>query len=254
MDRNSERKVAREESYMGTEKGQRTRVLRLLVIYVVVFSFSVAGQTFFGDSDREAQAKDSGKEDKQELREKLQKIVIPEMNFDSAKVTDVIRFLHEKSKELDPEGEGVNFLIQLKNGGAATQQPGGAEQGRKSPDEKKESFEGFGEKDFEGFDREENSDERQKRGKDDSEAESAQKRVPRVTMNMRNVPLLEIIRYICQATHLKYAVDSHAVIIAGQNVPLERMQTRAYLLKAGVLSGEGDADDADGDVSEFGEE
>ena len=169
------------------------------------------------------------------LRQKLQNIVIPKINFDSARVPDVIRFLQDKSKDLDEEGQGVNFMLRLSqqdaggsgsgetapSGGSGTGGPGGGEE-----------FGGFGDEDLEEFEG----------GGGDSGADAAESRaqVPKVTMNMQQVPLAEVIRYICTAADLQYVVETNAVIIAGKDVPLERMETRTYSVKAGVLTGGGE--------------
>jgi general secretion pathway protein D len=50
------------------------------------------------------------------MRKKLEEIVIKEISFNEAPIEDVVSFLTAKSREADPTGEGVNFV--LKQGGA----------------------------------------------------------------------------------------------------------------------------------------
>ena len=44
---------------------------------------------------------------------KLQSIIIDKVNFDKLDIATVIQFLTEKSKELDPEHVGINFVLRL---------------------------------------------------------------------------------------------------------------------------------------------
>ncbi len=53
---------------------------------------------------------------------KLKNIIIPSITFDDAKITEVIDFLKKRSVELDPDGEGVNIMLQLSAPGVAPQQ------------------------------------------------------------------------------------------------------------------------------------
>jgi len=46
-----------------------------------------------------------------QIFDKLESIVIPELKFTDVDIADAVRFLQEQSKALDPEGEGVNFVL-----------------------------------------------------------------------------------------------------------------------------------------------
>ncbi|MES2308659.1 MAG: hypothetical protein V4507_07340, partial [Verrucomicrobiota bacterium] len=50
------------------------------------------------------------------MRRKLEEIIIKDISFNEAPIEDVVSFLTAKSRESDPTGEGVNFV--LKQGGA----------------------------------------------------------------------------------------------------------------------------------------
>ena len=50
------------------------------------------------------------------IRQKLETIMIPKVEFEEASIADVIRYLQRVSKEADPEGKGVNILLYLKQG------------------------------------------------------------------------------------------------------------------------------------------
>ena len=44
---------------------------------------------------------------------KLQSIIIPKLELDEATIAQAVAFLRKRSQELDPDGEGVNILLQL---------------------------------------------------------------------------------------------------------------------------------------------
>ncbi len=45
---------------------------------------------------------------------KLKSIVIPKLQFEDVPVSVIFEFLKRRSRELDPDGEGVNFVVILK--------------------------------------------------------------------------------------------------------------------------------------------
>ena len=45
------------------------------------------------------------------LREKLDSIIIPKLEFRDAALRDVLNMLSELSRELDPDGVGVNIIL-----------------------------------------------------------------------------------------------------------------------------------------------
>jgi general secretion pathway protein D len=47
------------------------------------------------------------------LNRKLKTIILPQVAFDQASILDVIDFLNARSKELDPEKKGINFVSRL---------------------------------------------------------------------------------------------------------------------------------------------
>ena len=48
-----------------------------------------------------------------EITSKLQSIIIDKINFQKLDVASVVQFLNEKSKELDPQHVGINFVLNL---------------------------------------------------------------------------------------------------------------------------------------------
>lgn len=57
------------------------------------------------------------------MADKLQSIMIDKANFEKLDIATVIEFLHQKSKELDPQHEGISFILRLPS--ETTPSPGG---------------------------------------------------------------------------------------------------------------------------------
>jgi len=51
---------------------------------------------------------------------------------------------------------------------------------------------------------------------------------PRITMRLRNVTLLDAIRYVTEAAGLEYRIDENAVVIHSPGVAAGRIETRIY--------------------------
>ncbi|MCF7855341.1 MAG: hypothetical protein K9N51_11135 [Candidatus Pacebacteria bacterium] len=157
---------------------------------------------------------------------KLDEIIFPQIDFEEATVHQVVRYLRDKSKELDPEGEGVNILLQLT--------PAGADRRAEPAEAAAPAEEAW---DLEGWDLEEEgaapAAPAEERAAPAARASAAGQRT--ISMNMTNIPLGEAIRYITMGAGLKYKVEPHAVIIADPSVALEEMETRFYPMQAGVL-------------------
>jgi beta-lactamase regulating signal transducer with metallopeptidase domain len=49
--------------------------------------------------------------DRTAIQEKLEKIVLPEVSYDGLPLSEVIKHLNDEAKKLDPEGKGVNFIM-----------------------------------------------------------------------------------------------------------------------------------------------
>jgi len=60
-----------------------------------------------------AQSTKNGDPKAQQLEAKLSRIVIPHIEFEDAGLRDAINTVHRRSMELDPDGEGVNFVVHV---------------------------------------------------------------------------------------------------------------------------------------------
>lgn len=114
-------------------------------------------------------------EGKTHMYEKLQSIIIPEVDFGGVNISSIVRQLNRRSRECDPEGKGINLIY--------------------SPSDND---------------------------------------VQEVTLNFTNMPIGEIIRYLCQYANLKYKVEDKAVRIASQGI--DDMDTRYFKMRAAVYA------------------
>lgn len=100
--------------------------------------------------------------------DKLESIIIPELNFNEVDVADAVRFLNEQSKALDPERKGINFVLKVNPTVTAAPAP------------------------------------------DAPPAPAIQRSL---TLNLRQVPLIEVLRFITNLTNLQFKVEEYAVFI-----------------------------------------
>lgn len=56
-----------------------------------------------------------------------------------------------------------------------------------------------------------------------------------ITLALAKVPLGQVIRYVCMAADLKFAVERDAVVIADRDMPTEEMETRIYRIQPGTM-------------------
>ncbi|BCU75568.1 Amuc_1098 family type IV pilus outer membrane protein [Luteolibacter sp. LG18] len=127
---------------------------------------------------------------------KLRTIVVPSINFEDTTVEEAIEYLRQRSveldpSELDPTKKGVNFVVRRPNNApAATAAPAaGGEAVLGAP-------------------------------------EPGALRIKQ--LRLRNVPLAVALKYICDATRLRYKVDEYAVTLVPQTETGEDLFTRTF--------------------------
>ncbi|MCX6991812.1 MAG: hypothetical protein NT011_01580 [Kiritimatiellaeota bacterium] len=178
---------------------------------------------------QEATVTDKGK---RRLLEKLNGIMIPQLDFRQANIVDVIKYLDQASiacdKDSAPGEKGVNFILQLKRPGAAAETaPATAVQ----PSEGELAGEGGG-------------------------ATAAQGNLPAVTLNLRNVVLMDAIKYITEVTGLKYRIEENVVVITPSDVVYGELITRTYKVQPSIaetiMGVAGSAGSGGGDKTELG--
>ena len=143
-----------------------------------------------------------------DITRKLQSIIIDKVNFDKLDITAVIQFLTEKSKELDPDHKGINFVLRLTSDtppAATTAQPTGPGGGNGA-----------------------------------APAAPPPPDIHRaVSITLENVPLSEILGYIVQQTNLQYSVDNYAVYLRPSVDEGETLTVQTFLAPANFFSGSG---------------
>jgi general secretion pathway protein D len=148
----------------------------------------------------------------QSIIKKLNEIIIPEVNYREAVVSDVITFLSDESRTLDPEKVGVNFVLSSGIGATPTPKAAaaptaaptapGAEAAAPAAPAAEAGAESFGQK---------------------------------ITLSLRNVPLIDALKYVSTLASLKYRIESSAVIILPLDAPEAEMVTRSYPVTPGVF-------------------
>lgn len=171
---------------------------------------------------------------KRRLLDKLNSIQIPQLEFRAANILDVISYLDKVSrandKESPPGEEGVNFILQLKR-------PGAAEAAPSVPAEPVEG-ELLGE------------------GEAVSAAPvSAAAAIPTVTLSLRNIVLMDAIKYITEVTGLKYRIEENVVVITPSDMLIGELVTRTYKVQPSMVDtiiGAGGSAGGGGAAVEFG--
>ena len=135
------------------------------------------------------------------ITEKLRRIVIPKIDFEDTTVEEAIDFLRLRAAELDtleldPGKKGINFVIRRPKGST------------------------LGGGDFEGL---------EAAGGDASLLGGGDSGALRINeLRLRNVPLSVALKYICDATNLRYKVDDFAVTLVPQTETGEDLFTRTF--------------------------
>jgi len=144
-----------------------------------------------------------------EITRKLSSIIIDKVNFEKLDIAAVIQFLQQKSKELDPDHEGINFVLRLSSdldaaapapaaGGDAAAPAAGADAAAAAP--------------LHAIHRE-------------------------VSITLTDVPLSEVLGYIIQQTNLQYSVEDYAVYLRPSIDEGETLSVRTYLVPPDFFSG-----------------
>lgn len=157
---------------------------------------------------------------------KLKTIQIPVIDFEDTSVEEAIDFLRLRSieldtSELDPNRKGINFVIRKPRTG------GGGDAGLDA-----DAAGGLG-----------------------AAQDPGALRIKE--LRLRNVPLAEALRYICEATKLRYKVDEFAVTLVPATETDEDLFTRNFRVPPDFLSklgGGGGAGGADGGDDPFAED
>ena len=165
---------------------------------------------------------------------KLQ-IVIPKVRFEDRDLDFVVDFIKRTTRDLDDEGEGLNVIVSVNDAGA------------NDPAVDAPVDDGLGDA-------------------LDAPLEDPGGEVPvaagggkLINLDADDIPVGEVIKYICDQLNLKYKVEEFAVII-GDNEKFQQLETNFYTISAGLLEivqtktaeGLGGAADAGGGLGGLG--
>jgi len=146
------------------------------------------------------------------ITRKLQSIIIDKVNFEKLDIAAVIQFLQQKSKELDPDHQGINFVLRLTadQAAAASTDASAAPAAPPAPA--------------------------------DASAAAAAPLHPihrEVSITLTDVPLSEVLGYIIQQTNLQYSVEDYAVYLRPSIDEGETLTVRTFLVPPDLFEGSG---------------
>ena len=171
------------------------------------------------------------------IRQKLKSIVIPRLDFEDITVETAVRHLREQSKQLDPEGVGINIFLRLKSPkvqdsaldtGTAGGQPGKevavAAGGGEEDDEEDEEGDGG------------------TAGGAAAGEGGVGKSVVDLVLVKKN--LYQCIYFLCKTAKLKFRIEKYAVVIAAKDIALDDLETKIFPVEQGALAAVGGDDTA----------
>lgn len=150
------------------------------------------------------------KRSKDAIIKKLNSIVVDNVDLSDVSIREAVDFLKRKSKELDPEGQGVNLVLKLSQPVLPTVESG----------------------DLTG------------ETADAAVSEPLVTEQSRITMNLKNVPLVEAIRYLTELSQLKYKIDPFAVSLVPVTENTEELFTKEYRVSPSFIPATEAADSA----------
>jgi general secretion pathway protein D len=155
------------------------------------------------------------------IEEKLKTIIIPSVEFQDTPLGEALKFLQERSVELDvnepdPNRKGINFILQADGGGAAAPAAGAPAAGAPAGGGFDDAAAGGGGGGFGG-------------------GGGGAAGMP-ITLKLSNVPLVTALKYTTSLAQLKYKVEPHAVLIIPLSAPDTDLFTNVYVVPPTFLS------------------
>lgn len=140
-------------------------------------------------------------------RQKLQKLVIPQIEFKQANIEDVLEFLSKASVEADTEEKtGINIVLKLSTPAVATPDAAAAPP---APDAAAAT---------------------------PVAPPATASATPPITLTLRRVNLLDAIKYITDIAGLSYRVDKNVVFVTPRGVDPSLLVTRMYPVSPALIS------------------
>lgn len=165
------------------------------------------------------------------IQQKLNSIKIPRLDFEDVTIPTAIKYLREQSKQLDPEGVGVNIFLRLAPD--ADKKPADAATPAPTPD--------AAGADAAAAAAAADAAAATTAAVDNKPAEPTNTAV--VNLILTNKTLGEAIHFLCQAAKLKFRIEKYAVVIASPDVPLDDLETKIFPVEQASLSSIGNGED-----------
>ncbi len=150
---------------------------------------------------------------------KLNKIIIPRIEFKDATIREAIDYLKAKSRDLDddpsPERRGVNIVLKLDSSFRAPSAPAAAPSAPVIPGLETPAAPVA----------------------DTASVSSVEPGSTPITLSLSNVPLIEALRYITSLANLKFKIEPYAVSVVPLSAPTEDLITKQYQVSPGFISG-----------------
>ena len=137
-----------------------------------------------------------GKNDSASINDKFKTIIIPKVKFENLTIEEVIQKVTRAAREQDPDKKGISIILSLNS--TETEDTGDANPADPAAD-----------------------------------APAAKEQL--ITLELDNIPVGELIRYICQSSGLEYKLDGNLAKIASPDVQMPNMETRFFPVPAGFL-------------------
>jgi general secretion pathway protein D len=155
------------------------------------------------DTDGSAFGTNTAANSKDAINNKLNKIIIDRMDLEDASIREVVDFLKQKSRQLDnstddPKKKGVNIVLKLASPAAAPAPVDG--QAAEIP-----------------------------------ASESGVTEDTKISIALKNVPLIEAVRYLTELSGLKYKIEPFAVSIIPLTENTEELVTKEYRVPPGFI-------------------
>ena len=150
---------------------------------------------------------------------KLNKIIIPRIEFKDATIREAIDYLKAKSRDLDddpsPERRGVNIVLKLDSSFRAPSMPAAAPSAPVIPGLETPAAPVA----------------------DTASVSSVEPGSTPITLSLSNVPLIEALRYITSLANLKFKIEPYAVSVVPLSAPTEDLITKQYQVSPGFITG-----------------
>ena len=155
------------------------------------------------DTDGSSFGTNTAANSKDAINNKLNKIIIDRMDLEDASIREVVDFLKQKSRQLDnstddPKKKGVNIVLKLASPSAAPVPVDG--QAAEIP-----------------------------------ASESGVTEDTKISIALKNVPLIEAVRYLTELSGLKYKIEPFAVSIIPLTENTEELVTKEYRVPPGFI-------------------